>query len=206
MRQWSNQHWFRQWLVAWSAQNHYQNQCWNIVNKTLRNKLQWFFCRNSNIFIQENAFEMSSAKRRPFCLGLNELINSLDRNRVTCDYDPTRKKEMKENKKSTQYIPNLKNFGKQFQIQGQYLLFIMNITNTALLSNGLFRTNFSEVGFQICTFSLTIIYLLSAKLRQFCHVSMCYELRLLLIPINQDLSTDIGVQRCMWPHAAEKIQ
>ena len=57
MRQWSNQHWFRQWLVAWSAPSHYQNQCWNIVNKTLRNELQWIFCRNSNIFIQENAFE-----------------------------------------------------------------------------------------------------------------------------------------------------
>ena len=40
-----------------SAPSHYQNQCWNIVNKTLRNKLQWIFSRNSNIFIQENAFE-----------------------------------------------------------------------------------------------------------------------------------------------------
>ena len=34
-----------------------QNQCWNIVNKTLRNKLKWIFSRNSNISIQENAFE-----------------------------------------------------------------------------------------------------------------------------------------------------
>ena len=33
------------------------NQCWNIVNWTLRNKLQWNFNRNSYIFIQENAFE-----------------------------------------------------------------------------------------------------------------------------------------------------
>ena len=36
-----------------------------IVNLTLRNKLQW------NIFIHENALKMSSAKLRPFCLGLN---------------------------------------------------------------------------------------------------------------------------------------
>ena len=37
--------------------SHYQNQCWIIVNWTLRNKLQWNLNRNSNIFIQENAFE-----------------------------------------------------------------------------------------------------------------------------------------------------
>ena len=33
------------------------NQCWNFVNWTLRNKLQWNFNKNSNIFIQENVFE-----------------------------------------------------------------------------------------------------------------------------------------------------
>ena len=57
MCQWSNQHWFRWWLVAWSAPSHYQSQCWHIVKKTLRNKLQWIFSRNSNNFIQQNAFE-----------------------------------------------------------------------------------------------------------------------------------------------------
>ena len=57
MRRWSNHHWFRQWLVAWSAPNHYLNQCWDIVNWTLRNKLQWNFNQNTNIFIQKNAFE-----------------------------------------------------------------------------------------------------------------------------------------------------
>ena len=36
-------HWFRQWLVACSALSHYLNQCWNIVNWTFRNKLQWNF-------------------------------------------------------------------------------------------------------------------------------------------------------------------
>ena len=35
----------------------YLNQWWNIVNWTLRNKLQWKFNRNSNIFIHENAIE-----------------------------------------------------------------------------------------------------------------------------------------------------
>ena len=49
-------HCFRWWLVAWSAPCHYLNQCWDIINWTLRNKLQWNFNRNSNIFIQEKAF------------------------------------------------------------------------------------------------------------------------------------------------------
>ena len=50
-------HWFRKWLVAWPAPSHYLNQCWIIVNWTLRNRLQWNLNRNSNIYIQENAFE-----------------------------------------------------------------------------------------------------------------------------------------------------
>ena len=53
----NNHHWFRLWLVARSAPRHYLNQCWNIVNWTLRNKLQWNINWNSYIFIQENAFE-----------------------------------------------------------------------------------------------------------------------------------------------------
>ena len=45
---------------------------WDIVNWTLRNKLQWNFNRNSNIFIHENAFEnvvceMASILSRPQC-------------------------------------------------------------------------------------------------------------------------------------------
>ena len=51
------QHWFRQWLVTWSAPSHYLNQCWNIVNWTLRNKLQWNSNQNTKIFIDENPFE-----------------------------------------------------------------------------------------------------------------------------------------------------
>ena len=53
----SGQHWFRLWLVAYLVPSHYLNQCWVIVNWTLRNKLQWNFNRNSYIFLQENAFE-----------------------------------------------------------------------------------------------------------------------------------------------------
>ena len=49
-------HWFILWLVAWSP-SHYLTQCWNIVNWTLSNKLQWNPNRNSYIFIHKNAFE-----------------------------------------------------------------------------------------------------------------------------------------------------
>ena len=49
------------------------NQCWNIVNLNLRNKLQWNFNRNHSIFIQENAFEsvvckMAAILSRPQCV------------------------------------------------------------------------------------------------------------------------------------------
>ena len=37
--------------------SHYLNQCSNIVNLNLRNKLQWNLKQNSYIFIQENASE-----------------------------------------------------------------------------------------------------------------------------------------------------
>ena len=37
-------------------------QCWNIVNWTLRNKLQWNFNQSTYILIQENAFEIVVCK------------------------------------------------------------------------------------------------------------------------------------------------
>ena len=37
--------------------HHYLNQCWNIVNSTLRNKFQWNNNQNSYIFMDENVFE-----------------------------------------------------------------------------------------------------------------------------------------------------
>ena len=51
----------------------YLNRCWNIVNWTLGNKLQWNYNRNSNIFIEENAFEnvvceMMFISSRPQCV------------------------------------------------------------------------------------------------------------------------------------------
>ena len=73
VRQKNNHHWFGQWLVAWSVRSYYLNQCWCIVNWTLRNKLQWNRSRNLYTFIQENAFgnvvcELSTILYRLQCL------------------------------------------------------------------------------------------------------------------------------------------
>ena len=66
-------HCFRYRLVAWPASSHYLNQCWNIVDWTLRNKIQWNLNRNSCIFIEWNAFEnvvweMAAILSRPQCV------------------------------------------------------------------------------------------------------------------------------------------
>ena len=60
-------------FVVWTAPSHYLNQCWNIVNWTLENKFQWNLNHNSNLFIQENAFEnivceIASILSRPQCV------------------------------------------------------------------------------------------------------------------------------------------
>ena len=62
------EHWFRWWLVAYLAPNHYIKQCWVIVNWTLRNSLQWNFNQNSKFFIRKMCLEMSSASKilQPF--------------------------------------------------------------------------------------------------------------------------------------------
>ena len=54
----SNRHWFRQWLVTRPAPSHYLNQCWNIVNWNLSNKM---------------LLQTLTERRQPFCLGLNVL-------------------------------------------------------------------------------------------------------------------------------------
>ena len=82
----TNHHWFRQWPVAFPTPSHYLNQCWNIGNWTLRNKLQWNTNQNSCIFIQENAYEnvMSSGKWWSSCLDLNALRPSHSGTGLNC--------------------------------------------------------------------------------------------------------------------------
>ena len=57
MLQKTSHHRFRQWLVACPSPSHYLIKCWNIVNWTLWNKLQWNLNRNIYILVKENAFE-----------------------------------------------------------------------------------------------------------------------------------------------------
>ena len=60
------------------APSHYLNQYWIIVNWTTTNKLQWNVNRNSNIFIQENAFENVVCEMASICLGLNVLTRIIE--------------------------------------------------------------------------------------------------------------------------------
>ena len=60
-------------IVAWSAPSHYLNQCWDIVNWTLRNKLQWNCKQYSYIFIKKIIWKCRLRNWGPFCLGLNVL-------------------------------------------------------------------------------------------------------------------------------------
>ena len=58
----SGQHWFRKWLFAYSAPSHYLNQCWVIVNWTLRNKFQWNFNQYKKISFTKMHLKIPSAK------------------------------------------------------------------------------------------------------------------------------------------------
>ena len=53
----SGQHTSDNGLSPNSSPSHYLNQCWVIVNWTLRNELQLIFNQNTNLFIHENASE-----------------------------------------------------------------------------------------------------------------------------------------------------
>ena len=53
-----------------------------------RNKLQWKFNRNSNIFIQENALENVVCQMASICLGLNVLKMHIRKNSYILSYFP----------------------------------------------------------------------------------------------------------------------
>ena len=59
----SGQHWFREWLGTHSGPSHCLNQCWVIVNWTLRNKLRRNFYQNTKLFIHKNASENIISKK-----------------------------------------------------------------------------------------------------------------------------------------------
>ena len=64
---------------GWGQVIIYLNQCWNIVNWTLRNKFNEISIGIQTFLFKKMHYKMSSAKWRPFCLGLNMLnpINQL---------------------------------------------------------------------------------------------------------------------------------
>ena len=59
-----DQHWFREWL----------KQCCLIVNWIIGNNLQWNSNRNEKCSFMKMLSKQSSAKRRPFCPGRDELL------------------------------------------------------------------------------------------------------------------------------------
>ena len=69
--------------MAWRrpGASHYLNQCWNIVNLAIWNKLQWNLKRNWYIFIQENAFE-NVVRKLAAILSPPQCIKYLVSNRV----------------------------------------------------------------------------------------------------------------------------
>ena len=75
-RQKTNNHWFRQWLVAWSAPNHYLNQRYNFDNSNLSSKRQWNIKRTACIFIKGNAFENVVWEMAAICVG-HTVLNSV---------------------------------------------------------------------------------------------------------------------------------
>ena len=65
-------------IIMWPAPHHHQNQCCNIVNSSIRNKLQWNCKRNPYISFQENTFEnticeMAVVLPRPQCSNQNRI-------------------------------------------------------------------------------------------------------------------------------------
>ena len=51
-------HWFRWWLAAYSASNHYLNEYWlSVFSNTVRKKLKWNLNKDMLISIQWNVFE-----------------------------------------------------------------------------------------------------------------------------------------------------
>ena len=76
MHQWILcQHCFRQWLVACMVPSHCLNQCFFIVNWTLRNTLQWNSNQDTKFFIHENAFENAVCEMAAILSRGDDLIN-----------------------------------------------------------------------------------------------------------------------------------
>ena len=74
IRQWNNYHWFRYWLVTWSAPSHYLNQWWNIVDWALRNKIQKMVFAIFTFSFKKIQLKILPAQWLPLCIGLSVII------------------------------------------------------------------------------------------------------------------------------------
>ena len=71
-------HWFRQWLVAYSAPSHYLNQCWPFVHWTPVKQISVKFdSALSTSPSRKCIWTCCLPKWRPFCLGRDELTTVL---------------------------------------------------------------------------------------------------------------------------------
>ena len=70
-------HWFRKQLVAWLAPSHYLNQCWYIVELTIRQKFSEITIEIVTFLFKKMHLKMSSAKQHPFCIGLKVVATKL---------------------------------------------------------------------------------------------------------------------------------
>ena len=66
--------------------NHFLNQCWNIVNWTLRNNFSEIVIEIITFSVKKMHLKLWSGNWQPFCLGLNELKDLNDHTGRSADY------------------------------------------------------------------------------------------------------------------------
>ena len=132
------------------APSHYLSQCWDSINWTLRNKVQWNFSRNSNIFVEKNALE--SVCVIASILSRRQWVNSQPTTSSVCFLNSSRTKLFIGNVKhiSISHIipPNWHNRsswnGSLFKTR-TYLFYIINIIGADVLATPRTRTSATMV-------------------------------------------------------------
>ena len=162
------------WLIHWSqvtltcvgkltifgsdnglAPSHYINQCWNIIDWTLRNKCHWNFNWNSNIFIQENALEnvvceMLSILSWPQCV--KSLLSTFLQAFWRCRFPDGLSKARQERNTLMEDIPLVWHCGRLQHVACWGLKKIANILPMMMIDDSLFEDS-REPWLIIITFS-----------------------------------------------------
>ena len=79
----TNHHWFRQWLVAWPAPCHYLNHAGLSLIGPLGTNFSEILIEILKFSFKKRPLKVSSAKRRPFCVGLNVLMDWMFSNNIS---------------------------------------------------------------------------------------------------------------------------